>query len=306
MGKKRILVIGSSNVDLIMKMERLPEKGETVTDSDFMQTFGGKGANQAVAAARSGGSVTFVSCVGNDHYGSSMIGNYKNDGIDTRHVFTVPGIPSGTALIMIGGDGDYYLSVAPGANYELKKKHIDQIHEVIAESDILLLQCEILTETLEYILETTNGKIIILNLAPAKPLDDHHLKMVSILVVNETEAQFISGITNVDHENVSRAAGVLHDKGVKTVIITLGIKGSYISSKEYTGYVDAFPVKALDATAAGDVYCGNLAARLADGLSLEDAVKSASAASAICVTRLGARPSAPSKKEIDDFLMDFS
>jgi ribokinase len=305
MSTKKIVVIGSSNIDLIMKMDRLPSKGETVTDCEFLQTFGGKGANQAVAAARAGGNVTFVSCVGDDHYGTSMIANYRNDGIQTDFVFTITGVPSGTALIMIGGDGDNYLSVAPGANYELKKQHIDSIRDVIGESDIILLQYEMLTETLEYILETTPGKTTILNLAPAKPLDDHHLKMVSILVVNETEAQFISGISNVNYENAGKAAGVLHDKGVKTVIITLGIRGSYISSQDFTGYVEAFPVKAVDATAAGDVYCGNLAAGLADGLSLKDAVRFSGAASAICVTRLGAQASAPWRKETEDFLLDY-
>lgn len=305
MEKKRILVIGSSNVDLIMKMDRLPDKGETVTDCEFLQTFGGKGANQAVAAARGGGNVTFVSCVGNDHYGVSMVENYKKDGIHTDHIFTIPDTPSGTALIMIGGDGDNYLSVAPGANYELKRNHIDQIGSIIGESDIILLQYEMLTDTLEYILEKASGKNIILNLAPAKSLDDHHLKRVSILVVNETEAQFISGISNVDDNNASVAAGVLHDKGVETVIITLGVKGSYISSNNYTGSIEAFPVNAIDATAAGDVYCGNLAVGLANDLSLKDSVRFCSAASALCVTRLGAQPSAPTKSEIDDFLVNY-
>jgi ribokinase len=305
MHKKRILVIGSSNVDLIMKMDRLPNKGETVTDCEFLQTFGGKGANQAVAAARGGGMVTFVSCVGNDHYGTSMIENYNKDGINTDHIFTIPDIPSGTALIMIGGDGDNYLSVAPGANYELKRKHIDQIESILSESDIILLQYEMLTDTLEYILEKAINKTIILNLAPAKPLDDYHLKLVSILVVNETEAQFISGISSVNYENASVAAGVLHDKGVETVIITLGVKGSYISAKDFTGYVEAFPVNAIDATAAGDVYCGNLAVGLANDLSLREAVRFSSAASALCVTKLGAQPSAPRKSEIDDFLINY-
>lgn len=305
MQKKRILVIGSSNVDLIMKMDRLPNKGETITDCEFLQTFGGKGANQAVAAARGGGHVTFVSCVGNDHYGTAMIGNYQKDGIHTDHIFTIPDCPTGTALIMIGGDGDNYLSVAPGANYELKRNHIDQVGSLIEESEIILLQYEILTDTLEYILEKATGKKVILNLAPAKPLDDHHLKMVSILVVNETEAQFISGISNVDYDNAAVAAGVLHDKGVETVIITLGVKGSYISSEEFTGYVDAFPVDAVDATAAGDVYCGNLAVGLGNELSLKDAVRYSSAAAALCVTKLGAQPSAPTKNEIDDFLINY-
>jgi ribokinase len=249
--------------------------------------------------------MVFVSCVGDDHYGTSMIRNYEKDGINTDHIFRISGVPSGTALIMIGGDGDNYLSVAPGANYELKKNHIDKVRPIIDESDILLLQYEIRTGTLEYILEKAEDKMTILNLAPAKSLDDHHLKLVSILVVNETEAQFISGIDNVDHEKASLAAGVLHDKGVETVIITLGVKGSYLSSKDFKGYVDAFPVEAVDATAAGDVYCGNLAVGLSNGLPLQDAVRFSSAASALCVTKLGAQPSAPTKKETDDFLITY-
>jgi len=206
---------------------------------------------------------------------------------------------------MIGGNGDNYLSVAPGANYELRRDHIDRIGAIMEESDIILLQYEIMTDTLEYILEKATGKTVILNLAPAKPLDDHHLKMVSILVVNETEAQFISGITNVDYDNAAVAAGVLHDKGVETVIITLGIKGSYISSEKFKGYMEAFLVDAIDATAAGDVYCGNLAVGLGNELNLKDAVRYSSAASALCVTKLGAQPSAPTKNEIDDFLIKY-
>ncbi len=303
MTKKKILVIGSSNVDLIMKMERLPEKGETISDCEFKQTFGGKGANQAVAAARANGRVTFLTCVGDDHYGKAMFENYRRDGINTDFVYTIEGIPSGTALIMIGGDGDYYLGVAPGANYELKIKHIQENQALLNDSDIIVLQCEILTETLEYILEVARDKMTLLNLAPAKPIDDKHLKLVSILVVNETEAQFISGIEIVNYENVDLTAGILHEKGVETVIITLGAKGSYISSPDYTGYVETFPVDAVDATAAGDTFCGMLASGLAENMPVEKAVKFSSAAAALCVTRLGAQLSIPAKPEIDDFLM---
>jgi len=217
---KDILVIGSSNIDLIMKMNRLPEKGETITDCTFLQTFGGKGANQAVAAARAGGKVTFVSCVGDDDFGTSMITNYKKDNINTEHVFKADGIPSGTALIMIGGDGDNYLSVAPGANYELKNQHIDRIMDVIATSDIIVLQYEILTETLEYILKkaSLSGITTMLNFAPAKDLNSSSLSKVSILVVNETETQFLTGIPVVSPDNAPDAAEMLRSKGIETII----------------------------------------------------------------------------------------
>jgi ribokinase len=302
--KKNILVIGSSNIDLIMKMDRLPEKGETVTDCTFMQTFGGKGANQAVAAARSGGKVTFVSCVGDDDFGTSMIANYQKDNINTSYILRADGIPSGTALIMIGGDGDNYLSVAPGANYELKNHHIDGIMEVLSASGIIILQYEMLTETLEYILDKASsiGIKTLLNFAPAKPLNPSSLSKVSILVVNETETQFLTEIPVVSPDNAPEAAKILKSKGIDTIIITLGINGSYVLSDEYSGFIPAYKVNAVDATAAGDVYCGSLATALMEGKTLKEAVQFSSAAAALCVTKLGAQRSAPEKQEIDDFM----
>lgn len=303
MEKKDILVIGSSNVDLIMKMDRLPAKGETVTDAVFRQTFGGKGANQAVAAARAGGKVTFVSCVGDDHYGHAMIDNYKIDKINTSHISVIQGVPSGTALIMIGEDGNNYLSVAPGANYKMSPNHIDRIGNLIESAGPIVLQYEIHPATLGYILNKCKGRKVMLNFAPAKPLEETLLGFADILVVNETEAQFLTGKPRVGRDHAAEAARILYKKGISTVIITLGIEGSYIFSDEFTGHVNAFPVKAVDTTAAGDVYCGTLAACLAEGMSIQEAVRYSSAASAICVTRLGAQSSIPLKVEIDDFLM---
>jgi ribokinase len=301
---KSILVIGSSNIDLIMKMERLPAKGETLTDCSFLQAFGGKGANQAVAAARAGGNVTFVSSVGDDDFGTSMIRNYQKDKINTEYVFTAEGTASGSALIMVGGDGDNYITVAPGANYHLRKKHIDSIIEVMKASDIIVLQYEILTETLEYILEKAGklGIATMLNFAPAKEINQSSLANVSILVVNETETQFLTGIPAVSPDNAPEAAFKLQKKGIDTIIITLGINGSYILSKEYSGIIPAYKVNAVDATAAGDVYCGSLATALMEGMSFKDSVRFSSAAAALCVTKLGAQPSAPSRQEIDVFM----
>ena len=164
-----IVVIGSSNVDLIMKMSHLPQRGETVTNAVFLQTFGGKGANQAMAAARAGGNVAFVNCVGDDRYGAAIIENMKAAGIDVEFVFPQPGLASGTALVMIGEGGDNYLSVAPGANYCLTRSHIDQVRPLIADAALIMLQCEILPETLDYVMELAaeQRRPLMLNLAPA-------------------------------------------------------------------------------------------------------------------------------------------
>jgi len=304
---KNILVIGSSNIDLIMKMERLPEKGETLTDCSFLQAFGGKGANQAVSAARAGGNVTFVSSVGDDDFGTSMIKNYQNDKINTDFVFTAEGIASGSALIMVGGDGDNYITVAPGANYHLRNHHIDGIIDVMKASDIIVLQYEILTDTLEYILNKAADLELttMLNFAPAKKIDPYCLGKVSILVVNETETQFLTGIPAISPDNAPEAAKNLSKKGIETIIITLGINGSYVHSRNFSGIVPAFKVNAVDATAAGDVYCGSLATALMEGRSLRESVRFSSAAAALCVTKLGAQPSAPTRKEIDIFMNQY-
>lgn len=287
-----------------MKMERLPKLGETVTDCTFMQVFGGKGANQAVGAARAGGEVTFVNCVGDDKFADLMIENFRKDGINTDFVFREKDIASGAALIMIDSKGNNYLSVAPGANYRLKKFHIDKVKYVIRDAAIVLIQYEVLPETLEYIIEVcySLGKKVVLNLAPARPIREEYLKKISMLVVNEVEAEFLTGKTVSSREEIEQAAITLLAKGIETVIITLGKEGSYVATPEKMEKIPAFRVDAQDTTAAGDVYCGSLCVALVEGKSLSDAVKFAGAASAISVTRLGAQPSAPTREEIELFL----
>lgn len=299
-----IVVIGSSNIDFIMKMPRLPRVGETITDAEFFQTFGGKGANQAVAAARAGGKVTFVNCVGDDDITPRMLGQFSQDGINTAYIFKEKGISSGTALVMIGEQGANYLSVSPGANYRLTPEYIDKVKDVIRDADMVILQYEILAETLKYTLELCAAlkKQVLWNFAPAREFDTRYLKNISILVVNETEAEILSGIPVKSDESVIKAAEELVRMGSQTVIITLGIKGSFIYSGGRKNWVKAFRVEAVDTTAAGDVYCGSLAVALTEGQNMEKAVEFASAAAAISVTRLGAQPSAPVRKEIDDFL----
>ncbi len=302
--KNKIVVIGSSNVDLLMKMDHLPEKGETVTDAEFFQVYGGKGANQAVAAARAGGNVAFVNCVGEDAYTPQMVQNYKNDGIDTRFVFTEKGIASGHALIMIGGAGMNYLSVAPGANYKLTPAKIDEAMPVIDEAAMIVMQYEITAETIKYVIDIANRKGIpvLWNCAPARAFDVSYIPKINILVLNEVEAGFLAGMQVENELDAEVAAQKLVSIGVEKVIITLGSKGAFVMTKTEKVSVPAYQVEAVDTTAAGDTFCGAFAVALVEGKPMKAALQFASAAAAISVTRMGAQPSAPTRGEIDAFL----
>ncbi len=300
----RIVVVGSSNVDLIMKMSHLPRRGETVTDADFLQTFGGKGANQAVAAARAGGNVAMVNCVGDDRYGTAIRENLAAAGIDVEYVFTEKCVASGTALVMIGADGDNYLSVAPGANYRLTRKHIDQCEALIGQADLIVLQCEIPSDTLEYVMElaAARERPVMLNLAPARAIVEAYLAKLGYLIVNESEAEFLIGFPADSLAAATEAARALRARGPKVVLVTLGSRGVCVCSGDGSAHVPAFAVQAVDATAAGDVFCGALAVLLVEGKPLKEGVRFASAAAAIAVTRLGAQPSIPLRPEIEQFL----
>ncbi len=300
----KIVVIGSSNVDLIMKMDHLPEKGETVTDAVFMQVYGGKGANQAVAAARAGGDVAFVTCVGEDAYTPQMVQNYKNDGIDTRFVFYEKGVASGHALIMIGDQGNNYLSVAPEANYRLNPQRIDEAVSIIDEAAVIVMQYEILPETVKYTIDLANRKNIpvMWNFAPAREFDRSYIPKVNILVLNEVEAGFLAQMPVENEKDAEKAANRLIEQGVEKVIITLGSQGAFVVTRDEKVSIPAFRVDALDTTAAGDTFCGSFAVAMVEGKSLKESLQFASAAAAISVTRMGAQPSAPTRKEIDEFL----
>ena len=300
----QIVVIGSSNVDFIMKMRRLPRRGETITDADFLQTFGGKGANQAMAAARAGGNVAFVNCVGDDSHGAAIIQNMREAGADVRHVWTETGVASGTALVMIGEGGDNYLSVAPGANYRLTPAHVDRAVDSIAAASLVMLQCEIPPDTLDYVfrLAVAHQRPMMLNLAPARAVPEWVIPHLAYLIVNESEAAFLCGETVDSVAAATEAIRGLRDRGPQVVAITLGSAGAVLCSADGIVHVPAFPVEAVDATAAGDVFCGAMAVALVDGRPLQMATRFASAASAICVTRFGAQPSIPTREEIDLFL----
>jgi ribokinase len=299
-----IVVIGSSNADFIMKMDHLPKVGETVTDALFLQTFGGKGANQAVGAARSGGEVIFVNRVGDDLYGKLIRENLRAAGVNVDYVLEETDIASGTALVMVGGEGQNYLSVAPGANYRLSPAAVDDLHAVIRDAALVVLQYEIPTETLQRTIDLAfhMGKKIMLNLAPARALAERYLRYLYVLVVNESEAEFLVGYPVDGLESARRAAMDLKARGPLYVVVTLGAQGSYVAGPDVDLAVPAFPVQAVDTTAAGDIYCGSLAVALVEGRSMPDAVRFASAAAAVSVTRLGAQPSAPNRAEIEALL----
>jgi ribokinase len=299
-----IAVVGSSNIDLVMKMPRLPKVGETVTDATFVQAFGGKGANQAVGAARAGGEVAFVGCVGDDAYGGQVIANLQADGIDTRFVFTEKGVASGTALIMVDGAGQNFISVAPGANYRLTPAHVDRAREALARAAIIVAQCEIPAETLDHViaLGAELGTPVMLNLAPARRLGAASLAKLAYLAVNETEAEFLTGLTVASDRDVEAAADALVAKGPKTVVLTLGERGAYVAGGGGRARVPGFAVAAVDTTAAGDVHCGALAVAVVEGRAFLDAVRFANAAAALSVTKLGAQPSAPHRKDIEELL----
>ena len=301
MNKKNIVVIGSSNVDLLMKMDHLPETGETVTDAEFFQVYGGKGANQAVAAARAGGQVSFINCVGEDAYTPRMVKNYEEDGINTDYLFHEKGIASGHALIMIGENGENYLSVAPGANYALTPDKIDQAKPLIEQAGIIVMQYEILADTIKHVLDLANKLEIpvLWNFAPARSFDLEYLPKVTFLVVNEVEAGFLAELPVKSFEDAEKAARQLIHQGVDTVVLTLGEKGAILMNRENTYRVPAFRVDAVDTTSAGDVFCGTFAVAFIEGRNPEESLRFANAASAICVTRMGAQPSAPHRKEIE-------
>lgn len=301
-----IVVVGSANVDYIMQVPHLPQKGETVAGSGFSQTFGGKGANQAVAAARSGGKVVLVCSVGGDALSNRMLSGFQKDGIQTDFIVQIPNAYCGTALILIDPEGNNCIAADPGANYLLTAAHVERIEPLLSRTAVLLVQYEIPPESVARALElaVSYGVRTIWNFAPAHPYP--YMDMFSktdILVVNETEAGFLAGMDPPEEDGeVVEALYRMHELGTETIILTRGVKGSSVLTEGKVIHIGAFPVQAVDTTAAGDVYCGTLAVSLSEGRTLLDAVRFASAASAISVTRMGAQPSAPYRSEIEGFL----
>ncbi len=301
----RIVVVGSSNTDMVVKSDRLPGPGETVTGGQFVIAAGGKGANQAVAAARLGAEVTFVARTGQDMFGDQAIENYQRENIYTGFIFRDEDQPTGVALILVDADGENLISVASGANHELTPEDVEQAADAIRAADIVLLQLETPMETVRFTaqLAAEADVPVVLDPAPAPdtPLDGELLRNISYLTPNESEAQRLTGIEVKDEATARQAAARLLAEGARNVIITMGTAGALIADGREANLIPAREVKALDSTAAGDAFNGALAHALGSGLSLDKAVRQASLVGALSVTRLGAQPSLPTAEELGEF-----
>ncbi len=293
---KKIYVIGSANTDMVVKTEFLPGPGETVLGGTFFMNAGGKGANQAVAAARLGGDVVFVGRVGDDIFGKQTIEGLQKEKIDTRFVSEDRENPSGTALITVNAEGENCIVVAPGANSKLNAAHLPDLRE----AEIILMQLEIPIETIEAAAAKAkeHQQRVIINPAPAQPLSDVLLKDLFLITPNETEADHLTGVSVNDKLTARKAAEVLLRKGVQHVIITMGKQGAYYKSEDKELMIDAPVVEVLDTTAAGDTFSGAIAVALTEDKSWEDAIRFAIRAASISVTRLGAQASVPYRNEI--------
>jgi ribokinase len=303
MSKNKILVIGSSNTDLIAKVKNFPQAGETIEGIAYMQAMGGKGANQAIAAHRLGGNVSFITCLGDDANGQNTLIYYKKEGLDVSSSLIVKGISSGTAMIFVDENGENCIVITPGANNMLTSDYILKVEDKIANAEIVVLQMEVPYDTVKTVccLAKKHNKKVILNVAPAIKLDEDLIKNVDILVVNKTEAETISG-EKIEAIGKEALIAKLIKMGASTVLLTLGKEGCVLKNEQVEICKEAFMVDALDTTAAGDTFCGALAARLSKGENWDDVLTFASAASALCVTRMGAQPSEPTEKEVLAFL----
>jgi len=305
MGNK-IVVVGSSNTDMIVQLPHLPKPGETVSGGAFSTAAGGKGANQAVAAARAGANVGLVARVGEDSFGEQAIAGFVGDGIDVSHVTRNSAAPSGVALIFVDDGGENCIAVAPGANATLTPEDVEAAEDLITGAEVVVMQLETPIETVgrAAALAREHGVRVILNPAPARQLSDEILGNVSILTPNESEAELLTGIQVSDDAGAEEAARALSARGVDIVILTLGSRGAYVFESDSGELVPGFEVQAVDTTAAGDVFNGSLAVGLAEGKPLAEAVRFANAAAALSVTKLGAQPSAPTRSEIETFLSE--
>jgi ribokinase len=299
--KPKIVVIGSANMDMIIRTARIPKAGETVLGDNFIQSRGGKGANQAVAAARLGAEVTFVARLGKDSFGQDAFETYAKEGINTKYIAWDEETPTGVALIMIDTKGEDIICVAPGANGKLSIDDILNAEEAIKSADCVLLQLEIPLKTVEFAIQLASKYYVrvILNPAPMTNLPKSLLEKVDILTPNETEAAALTG--DFSSHPLDLWTMIQKKFGVKNVIVTLGKEGAYTTGSP-SSRVTGFTVESLDATGAGDAFNGGLAVALARGDQLEDAVRYANAVGALATTRFGAQSSLPTAMEVEAFL----
>ncbi|RLM22489.1 ribokinase [Brenneria alni] len=300
----KLVVLGSINADHILNLEQFPRPGETVIGKQYRVAFGGKGANQAVAAGRSGADISFIACVGDDDIGARIRQQLSDDRIDVSAVEVVTNETTGVALIFVNGVAENMIAINAGANAAVTPDYLSRHQQQIIDASALLMQLESPLETVITAarLAHENNTQVILNPAPACELPDELLSLVDMITPNETEAQCLTGITVETEEDAARAAQVLHDKGIATVLITLGSRGVWLSEKGHGRRIPGYQVQAVDTIAAGDTFNGALVTARLENQSMLSAVKFAHAAAAIAVTRPGAQPSVPWREEIDAFL----
>ena len=300
----KLVVLGSINADHILNINQFPQPGETVIGKQYTVAFGGKGANQAVAAGRAGADISFIACVGDDDIGERVRQQLASDNIDTSPVEAITDTTTGVALIFVNAEGENVIGIDAGANKAVTPDYLNRYQQNIVDASALLMQLESPLETVIAAakLAKQHNTQVILNPAPACELPDELLSLVDMITPNETEAERLTGIQVNNNEDAQRAAKALHDKGIETVIITLGSKGVWLSQQGEGKQVSGFRVKAVDTIAAGDTFNGALVTALLEGAAMDKAVRFAHAAAAIAVTRPGAQPSVPWRNEIDDFL----
>ncbi|MBP2169049.1 ribokinase [Erwinia toletana] len=301
----KLAVLGSINADHILNLAQFPRPGETVIGKQYQIAFGGKGANQAVAAGRSGADSAFIACVGEDDIGERVRQQLAKDRIDIKPVEVIAGASTGVALIFVNGDGENSIAIHAGANAALTPALVSRHQQTIADASALLMQLE---SPLDSVLAAAriaqqHQTQVILNPAPAIPLSDELLALVDMITPNETEAEILTGIPVRNDEDAARAAAVLHGKGISKVLITLGSRGVWLSDNGQGQRIAGFRVTAVDTIAAGDTFNGALITALLEQQPMDQAVRFAHAAAAIAVTRPGAQPSVPWREEIDSFLL---
>ncbi len=306
--KKNVVVIGSYNTDLTIKTDRIPRPGETIIGGTFSEGGGGKGANQAVAAARAGACVSFIARVGNDALGKEGIDRLTAEGIDTRHIFYDNMIPTGVAFIVVDERGENSIVVASGANARLSINDVESMHKEITSAGVLLVQLESPLEAIHLAIKKAhdNGSVVILNPAPAQQLEPGLLLEIDIITPNKLEAEMMTGIKVTDEESMVAIVNKFFEFGIKNVLITLGSKGVFAGLPGIRELIPAYKMSSVDTTGAGDVFSGSLAAFLAEGMSIEKAARMAMASASISVTRAGAQNSAPRRSEIEQFIAAYA